>query len=256
MENESQIYQYIQLGELDAVFRKVYNLIVKKGRENNVKNSEEFNEIIANNFVYFQRLQKRVDEIDKKIKDLYIGYDLLFRQKYVFTNKFYSRTEFNLYHIEFFFINLIALFDRYLHLINFLYELNIPDTKLRSVKTLEKEAKKQNKIINIEIINYLNAIHNEIDKTNIRLVQNKIKHKTKYYDQRVNLIDVADFLITQGDNEIMEFKEFIMQEYKRYRKTLRKELEQLIQFSENSTNGLILLLSEKIKEELTKRYFK
>lgn len=123
---------------------------------------------------YFD-LFRLIMEINSKISDLKATVVMISsypKKKPV--AKIFSRSEYIIYHLEYYYLSIIAIYDRLLHLINFLYNLGLKD------KHVKKEIILENKNVDKKIIKMMNELDKKI--SGIREIQNKIKHKSKYVD--------------------------------------------------------------------------
>lgn len=161
-------------------------------------------------------------EIINKIKDIDAGSIFInfYPSNYKLRKKL-SRSEYITYHLEFYYINIIGIFDRMLKIVNFLYDLGLPD-----------------KYITFDLIVSHNKIDNDIKiffkkfnkaLENIRKFQNNIKHKSKIYDKKLSDIDYYAGFISGPMSKLLKNKErnyfsnYVKSEYRDYLKGKMKE---------------------------------
>lgn len=160
-------------------------------------------------------------EISEKFDD--INYSYLHILNYP-NNKTYRKIfpikKYNSYHTEIYLIKIIALFDRFLHLINLLYDL-----KLNWLNLKIDNIKKSNKI-GENILLTLENFNNKI--TELRKSQNYIKHEWTLDIEELQKISTYEFLLNHSNNLDEEIKKtmnlFIKLEFKKYKKNHRDKL--------------------------------
>lgn len=91
------------------------------------------------------------------------------------------------YHTEIYAINVIAIFDRILQLINFLYDLKLEQNNIKTKNIIKKN------IVDDEIKKVL--IKFEEWTKELRILQNQIKHKEWLSIKELDKIQVTDFIL-------------------------------------------------------------
>lgn len=213
--------------ELNPIAKK-FHKANKKGKDPILSEREEFI------FDIFQRLNEIVD----KLKDL--NYSVMFFSVYpnykLWRSKI-TRQEYIIYHLEYYYINIVALYDRLLHFVNFIYDLGLADqfVTLRSIIT--------NKHVKKETIKILKGI----DKTlqGIRKIQNKIKHKEKFRDKKMYYPSLLEFQYRH--NMFAEYAPEFQNELKSdinffYRNYLISKKKELKENNKALGNGIKILL--------------
>jgi hypothetical protein len=111
-------------------------------------------------------------EIEYKIKDMELSIMLMsaFPNYKPWRDKM-SRQEYIIYHLEYYNISIVALFDRILHFVNFIYGLGLADRHV----TLSIIG--ANKNVGKELVRNLKKMDKAIQ--DVRSLQNSIKHKEK-----------------------------------------------------------------------------
>lgn len=131
-------------------------------------------------FYYVSQLMYPCFEIENKFEDFQQAYLLL--SKYPKGKKYqknFTRENYIIYHLQFYMISQVALFDRLLHLTNFVFELGLDDLNVKySIIINNSRVPKSCKSIIKDFDNFLS-------KNNIRAVQNKIKHKERLKDSKL-----------------------------------------------------------------------
>jgi len=197
----------IEKHEIYLDFIEELNPIAIKFHEANKK---EQNPVLSEREEFVFDIFQRLNEIDNKLKDL--NYSIMFFSVYPNYKPWRSkitRQEYIIYHLEYYYINIVALFDRLLHLVNFIYDLGLADqfVTLKSITT--------NKHVKKESIRILKKIDKAL--RGIRNTQNKIKHKKKLQDKEMYYPSLLEF----QDRQNM---------FEKYDKGLQKELKSEINF--------------------------
>ncbi len=120
------------------------------------------------------RLAEQLHKIKAKISDIEAGLSFItFYPANRKIRKIYSRTDYIIYHLEFLHINIVGLFDRILHLINYKYALRLDprDIILENILSSPK--------VDLEVKRLLRVIDKELQNGNIRVSSNIVKHRGK-----------------------------------------------------------------------------
>ena len=130
-------------------------------------------------------------EIINKQKDIQIAKSFLKSHKTIGkTNRnIETREVYIKYHIEFYQINIIGVFDRVLHLINFVYKLGLAD------RYVKKDTICSNSNTPKKIVDLVKKFDKDIES--IRGSQNSIKHKEKIYIPELYNASLIDFTLKQ-----------------------------------------------------------
>lgn len=96
------------------------------------------------------------------------------------------------YHTEMYVINAIAIFDRFLQLVNYLYDLKLRGLTLKMEK-IEKSGK-----VDRNALDMLTRFNHSISK--IRETQNDIKHKKALDISELGKISTFEFLLKHSGN--------------------------------------------------------
>lgn len=140
--------------------------------------------------IKIKNLYQFLIELENKFEDLKISKEFLKSHKTLGKiNKITSREILVKYHLESYKINIIAIFDRVLHLVNFTYNLGLEDRHVKidiicSNNNLSKDIK--------DLIKKFDK-----DIQDIRSSQNKIKHKEKIYIPELYNATLLDFTLKQ-----------------------------------------------------------
>jgi len=158
-------------------------------------------------YYFYKELFYLLKEIDYKLLDLNacIGFISTYPNRKSI-RKIFNRYQYIIYHLEYYYINIVSLYDRLLKIVNFLYNLGLQD------KHVQTDIIKSNSNVDKNVIKQLRKIDKAI--TEIRKVQNMIKHKGKlrepseelnranYYEGFINL---KDFNLSEKKINIMKF---------------------------------------------------
>lgn len=162
-----------KIGEL------VQDDIVKIAKDSLGKKEDEIIEL-ERKLYYVSQLIYPCFEIQNKFEDFHQSYLLL--SKYPNGKKYrdnFSRENYIIYHLQFYLISQVALFDRLLHLVNFVYEIGLDDKNVRySVIVKNSRVDKNTK-------NALKRFNKYLDEINVRMDQNRIKHKERLKDKKL-----------------------------------------------------------------------
>lgn len=132
-------------------------------------------------------------ELEKKYKDLSAClYFISSYPKNLRIGKFFSRKEYIIYHLEFYYIGIIALYDRLLKFINHLYDLGLDERDTRD-EIIMRHSKVDPKIKKL-----LRAYRNGTDRA--RRIQNQIKHKEGMTIKELDNPSALEFLAAQEDS--------------------------------------------------------
>lgn len=212
--------------------------------------------------VKINRLQRYLYEIEDKLEDINIGRAFLNSPSALgrVYHRDVLRSNYIKYHKEFYYINIIAIFDRALHLINFLYNLGIAD---RHVK---KDIILTNENINKELIKKMNAFDKSLKF--IRETQNISKHKEKIYIPELYNAELLELTLKHWEvlkkikrtdlvhyhwtkKEEKELKADAIFYYKNYLKEERVSLETINKNLLSSINDILDLLYPLLKVRIT-----
>lgn len=137
---------------------------------------------VKENYVY--KVWKAVNEIENKIKDLDACIILIKNYpKSKKLQKLFSREEYITYHLAYYYIGIVAVFDRALHLINIIDDIGLADKDVK-VEIISTNAK-----VNNNTKKLLKSFNKSIG--GIRSTQNIIKHKKQIWESTFR--DIADF---------------------------------------------------------------
>ena len=197
---------------------------------------------------FFMNLYMRISELDKKLNDLRIGKELVFQYPYLRTKDktVFNKVDYINYNVEYFFINIIGVVDRVLHIVSFVYKLPLPANRV-TVKTILNNPK-----VDENVKNFLEKFNKSIK--NIRNVQNMIKHRVKYYDNDIYTYDALEHIAELYDalsepDKRDYFRRLAKNEYRSYRDKLYEILEQLINFVCEETEEFLKFLLPIILKE-------
>jgi len=174
--------------------------------------------------VFYYTLFTCVIEIDYKMQD--ISLCPLFIKNYNVSSQIksmISRYDYIMYHLEFYYINIVSIFDRMLHLVNFLYDLGLKD------RFVNRDIIVTNKNVDKNIIKLLKRFDKSLQ--GIRTLQNKIKHKERINEREKNkwikdaeLFEHVDSMKFLETGEKSEFLAYAKTNYAFYIKEKKKEL--------------------------------
>jgi len=231
------------IDELNPIAIKFYNAN-KKRKDPILTKREEFV------FDIFHKL----NEIEKKLKDL--NYSVMFFSVYPNYKPWrdnITREDYIIYHLEYYYINIIALFDRLLHFVNFIYNLGLSDhfVTLKCITT--------NDHVDKNTVRILKKIDTALQ--GIRSTQNKIKHKKKHRDKKLYHASLIEF--HGRHNTFSEYTKELNQELQSdmnyfYREYLRTKKQELIKNNKVLGDTIKILLDnifpiyEKRKLEVSK----
>ncbi len=218
-ENNSPSSFFIKDNDLSQLIEPMMVDIVKKYAKVDLGGRKP---ISSKKDLYIFELVEHIIEVEVKIRDLYLSE--LFIGNYSASNKIqkeFTRHDYIIYHLEFYYINVIALYDRVLHLINYIFNLGLAD------RFVTKDIITNNKNVKREVVAALNNIDKSLQ--GIRRLQNKIKHKIKLQERNerlknAELFEMAAKITPNRDVQLMKLSAKIG--YKLYIKLKKKELEQ------------------------------
>ncbi len=214
-----------------------------KKKSDNIKIISKKKKFIKDTFDYKQKCFKKLKELN---------YCLVFLNSYPrmkLWRKTFSRTEYLMYHLENYYKNIVGVLDRYLLLVNCVYNLGIPDEDVRyGLITRNKHIKDQtvNKI--------LKSIYRKLNKDKIISLRNTIIHRGGYEDKelmeidfRENLYRLKDLMNNQSKSHTMN-KLLLKIHIKKKQKKIRKLNEYMIEESGLLFSSLLNKYKEKIKD--------
>lgn len=167
-----------------------------------------------------------INEIENKFKDL--DACMAFVSSYPkngAVGKLFTREEYLFYHLEFYHIGVIGIFDRALKLINHVYELGLADRHvtldvISSHRYIDGELKKTLKSFNKDI-------------NDIRTLQNGFKHKQKMRDDKLKTASLLEAVhryewLRDSFDEMTrrQYEFYSTLEYRQYIRDKKKELKQ------------------------------
>lgn len=143
-------------------------LRINKGEKIELTNKEKF---LAETY-------QLTNEIASKLQDL--DASVLFIASYpgsIAIGKLLTRTEYLIYHLDFYYIGIVCIFDRVLKLINHICGLGLSDRHVALDIILN----------NSNVSQKIKEVLKKFDKSivNIRTLQNQIKHKRKFWDHKL-----------------------------------------------------------------------
>lgn len=156
-------------------------------------------DIIAKNkpedeyYKYIMDLSTLISEICDKFDDYNNAYLLIssYPRNWKIKEKM-SHYNYIRYHTEMYVINAIAIFDRFLQLVNYLYDLKLRGLTLKMEK-IEKSGK-----VDRNALDMLTRFNHSISK--IRETQNDIKHKKALDISELGKISTFEFLLKHSGN--------------------------------------------------------
>ena len=201
---------------------------------------------------YVTQIMFPLFEIENKIQDLNCA--LLLIGYYPNIKKLkedVSRERYIIYHLEYYFISQIALFDRILHFCNTIYELGLPDRYV-SYDLIKNHSK-----VSTNMKKELKIFNTYLEKTGIRKIQNTIKHKERLKDD--NMYNAALFEMSakiakdmKGFGAEKDQKEEALFEYRRYIKGKREAMQIEIKKLEKFTKNIIDIAYPLVKDKYDK----
>ncbi len=161
-----------------------------------------------------------------------------------------SREKYIIYHLEYYAISQIAIFDRFLHFCNIVYDLGLDDRyvtcgciiKNSHVSDDCKEALKK-------FDNYLN------NEKKVRGIQNKIKHKGKLTIKELsdaNIIEYVSRMDNEKDGEKKKYESFAKLSYEIFIGTKRQEMKKEISEIEGFVEKILDATYVKIEQRYNK----
>lgn len=184
--------------------------------------------------IYLTISFKLVFEVMKKLNDLYIGPLLLSSFPIKFKGKI-MESEYINYHLDFYFINIVSLYDRILKLINQIYKLGLTNKYVKH-EIITSNQNVDKKIINILIDFYKRSIK-------VRTLQNIIKHQKKYTDDKLSNLGLIEIIIKNKKKEtFLNFynKRLISEYTKNMQKIIYNNNEEIIKFVKQVFNQVQL----------------
>jgi hypothetical protein len=107
--------------------------------------------------------------------------------------KVFNRVEYLRYHLSFYFINVVSVFDRFLSLINFLWDLGTPDKKVSYQLIIQNNHLEHTKTKGI-----LKDFYKFLDKSNIKEIRNLIAHRGEFSDPELDKAATYLFIISHN----------------------------------------------------------
>lgn len=136
-------------------------------------------------------------------------------------SKNFTRAEYVRYHLEAYYSNLIGIFDRYLLLVNHVYDLGLEPGHVKYELIL-----KNSHIKGTEVQKVLKAINKGLQ--NIRSVRNLVAHRGRLADQRLDEIDRVEFILSKSKNlskkESQIFRVYVKLKFSVYLSAKKKEI--------------------------------
>ncbi len=190
--------------------------MVKEGRGKDSVNLEKDEQSTVDCF-------KLVKEIDLKIRDLNYCIYLI---KYYPSNKKLrdniTRHDYIIYHLEYFYINVVALFDRILKLSNFVHDIGLSD------KYVKLDILITNKKISKQHVSALKKFNKSIEE--IRGIQNNIKHKEKLKDPGIKNAQLLESLYRV--NNLDKKSAAYLGSKKEYNKYIKDKVQKIKEFND------------------------
>lgn len=212
----------IILPDLDRISEKAFEAEQKK-KKLDLNESEKF---IHQVFLHYS-------DINDKFNDLEISKQSISCFPAQIKNKGFKRNEYITYHLEYFYISIIAVFDR-LHLINFIYDFKIKHHRL-SLKSLNEKLDDNNLKKSLNDFNYA--------LKGVRKKQNTIKHQHKHKDDKLYHLSLAELL---SDNDVL-YKDVVKDQHWFYHNEKKEKLTQIIE----ALNAYVLDILEKLAPVLS-----
>lgn len=141
-----------------------------------------------------------------------------------------SRYNYIVYHLEFYYINIIALFDRFLHIIKFIFSLKLYGANI-TLPNIEKTG-----LVSDDIVTFMKVFDQNISK--IRSTQNIIKHRLKFQERELDDVELFEHIIKNSSGMNIDSKDQVMYKfasklkYSFYLKNKKKEIKSNNKFFE------------------------
>lgn len=201
---------------------------------------------------YTHNAYRSLVEIENKIIDLYNATYLIISYPEIKTKiDKISYNEFIIYHLEYYLISQVALFDRILHLCNFVYGLGYKGLGI-NYKNIKKD-EKTNSDCKSKLIKF-NDYLSDIKNNEIRNTQNDIKHKKRLVVKEVDDISFSKFsaeiAMRLGDINLSREKvqEFDSSSESYLLDLVNKNISEIKEL-QTLTKNILDIVSIKIKEE-------
>ncbi len=194
-------------------------------------------------YYFYRDLFNNINELDKKLKDLYITQKIIFEYKNSKNKKQITKTEYIIYHLEYFYINIVGIYDRMLHFINFVYELGLSD------RFVQKDIILKNSRVDDKMKKFLKEFDKSIKE--IRVDQNIIKHKKKFYDKDMYDYELFE-MAARSEKNLKTKRQFMalsMNKFIKYQSDLDKYLERNINSVIGKTEHFLKLLEPMVVRE-------
>jgi hypothetical protein len=226
------------------IFRRISSYVIEIAKQSVNKTGTVY--LSPKNY-YVSQLFYPLIEVCNKINNLYLALLLFghYPQLPSLRNNI-SRERYINFHIEYFYISLISVFDTMLHLTNFVYKLGLPDRFVQKEIILNNDNLPKNcKDLLIKINKYLEQY---------RTLQNKIKHKESLrivgLDKAATVEYISKTISKQSERSklIMATKFY----YSNYIDIEKSELKTTIFDIENFYKELLEIIYTRIDYDLTK----
>jgi len=215
-------------------------------------NTKEDEKILVSSKQYFVvAIMYPIFEILNKLEDLnYSIYLIKYYPIYKKLRKKITRKNYITYHLEYYLISQIALFDRVLHFCNIIYELGLDD------RYVTYDIIRSNSKMNNDCKVILKKFYDYLEKSKIRQLQNKVKHKEKLRDKKIekaSFFEMASIISnTTKDLEVKkDLEEATTMSYKIYlaikEKEMIKEVEILEKFVSDIFDVVYPIIEKKYK---------
>lgn len=176
-------------------------------------------------------------EIQNKFDDFRHAYLLL--SKYpigkIYREKF-TREDYIIYNLEFYMISQVALLDRLLHLVNFVYEIGLDDPNVKHSLIV------RNNRVPASVKRVLRRFDNFLNLNQKRKLQNRIKHKERLKDKMLYKPSLLEWsskteIDALSARERHEMKKAALGLYKVYisirRSLIKEEIKKMKKMTEN-----------------------
>jgi len=162
--------------------------------------------------------------------------------------KSFGRADYIKYHLENYYGNIVALFDRCLLLVNHLYDLGFdPQDAKYNLITNNKHLE------NTDTLKVLKAIHKGLER--IRSIRNYIEHQSSLSDKKLDDISMYELIYTKGDIKRKlknVLKLYLRLQYSSYLRDKKKEIKNNNATLVAAVNSLFDSLHQKYTEGMKK----
>lgn len=234
---EDSFFKFVASTNIVNIIKKDVTWIAK------LKSDEEYNGKKfrrTKKYLFYKELFNRINALEQKLNDLEVSRKLILSYKNFKKNNDITKTEYILYHMEYFYINIIGLYDRMLHLVNFTYELGLSD------RYVQKDIIVNNNKVDNKVKKFLKEFDKKIQA--IRTDQNRIKHKDKYYDKQMYEYEIFEMAAKTEENIKLkrQFLALSMTRFVKYKKDLDGYLNRQNRYFITVSNSFLELLEVNI----------